>query len=159
MFFKKRKKQENKVSFTPLYVRISSLYNCINTNKCNIYTAAKTNSFHASELGNNKSFKFTFNSNNGPIDFTIKAAEDDLEFKQYTIVYINQQTRWMFEIYCGPNFTVVAPDLGKTIMASDIDLALFEIENFVEDVVVENIANYRAHNSELQKLENLDFKA
>ena len=147
------KKQQN--NFTKLYIRISSLFNAINTNKCDIYSSTKTISFNTNELLDNKTFSFTFQSENGPIEFSIKSSGE--EYKNYSLSYINKQTKWMFEIYCRTDFTVVQPTLGDKIFAKDIDLAILEIENFVEDIRVKNISNYNYHIQELQKLERLEF--
>ena len=158
MLFGKKKEVYKPAKFTPLYIRVSSLFNSVNLSTCNIYSQAKVKRFESSEVFNssNKYISFDFESNNGLIEFTIKSSGEN--FKSYTIIYKNNQSKWMFDLYCDPENTIVRPDMGKNIFASDIDLALFEIEQFIEDIMIQNISGKNIHNLELTKLENLDFK-
>lgn len=157
--FKKDKEVKETVcpKFTPLYIRISSLYHAIDNNKCYIYSSSKTNSFAVTEIyNNNKDLSFTFNSNNGPIKFKIESLGNE-EYKEYRLRYINTSTKWMFEINVGTEYTGVQPNLGGNILALDIDLALLEVETFIDDIVRETKTNITVHLKELKKLENLDF--
>ena len=146
MLFGKKKEVYKPAKFTPLYIRVSSLFNSVNLSTCNIYSQAKVKRFESSEVFNssNKYISFDFESNNGLIEFTIKSSGENF--------------KWMFDLYCDPENTIVRPDMGKNIFASDIDLALFEIEQFIEDIMIQNISGKNIHNLELTKLENLDFK-
>ena len=153
----KKKKEENSTNFTKLYIRLSSLYNSVDTSKCDIYSSNRVESFEVETyLNNNKSFMFTFKSNNGLIEFRISNSTEQ-EYKPYKISYINRATKWMFEIYSSPTYTVVQPNLGTKLTARDIDLALFEIENFIDSIVQTNKSNFATHLKELKKLENMDF--
>lgn len=157
--FRFGKKQEEKTypNFSPLYIRISSLYNRINFNKCELFSSPKIISFNVIEIYNNsKDICFKFNSNNGPIIFKIKTIGEE-EYKNYRLCYINEQTKWMFEINIGPEYTGVSPRLGDKIIAIDIDLALLEVETLIDEIIMETKTNLDIHLKELKKLENLDF--
>ena len=71
----------------------------------------------------------------------------------YTIYYTNLVTGWRFSIKASKNKISAKPNLGNSVKAKDIDLAMYEFENYVKNYQV-SLSDKEKHNSEIDLLAN-----
>lgn len=145
-----------------LFNRLDSMYHYFEF--CDV-ESDKLKILDISSNGIEASIHFEFNSNLGPVRLELTQAH--LPFVVYSLDYSNYAGSTVFEIVANPGGNTVKPKLGENLMAKDIDLALYEVEQYLQQFgnIIELVkleqeqekAKQKLHEKELDKLERGEY--
>lgn len=101
-----------------------------------------------------------FKSDQGTVRVQLVRIENIGGF-QYGLQYSNYAGSEVFEITTSPYWVKVEPNLGINITADDIDLAIFELEDYLEQTfgdLAEAYSNYIVEQRKIKELHEQELK-
>ena len=141
MWFKKKKE-------LPFYTRAKEFSKLLE-----LYAVNFPNKILSCTIGyKGKLLSCLFASKNGDIEIVV-VKDTILKNNTYTIYYTNLVTGWRFSIKANKDKISAEPNLGNSVKAKDIDLAMYEFENYVKNYQV-SLSDKEKHNSEIDLLAN-----